>query len=93
MRIRLDRSAGILPVVVRADFPVLRSTGADGKAMQSQYPVSFPEHVQQPLIQEIVDELRVRAAGIVSLPRVPSTGESAKRTSQVIDAVLRKFYK
>ncbi len=44
-----------------------------------------PAHIQQPLIQSIVDEL----AGHGSCP---STGESAARTSAVIDTVLRSYY-
>lgn len=44
-----------------------------------------PPHVQQPLIQTVVDELLWR--GIC-----PSIGESARRTSQVMDRVLAAFY-
>lgn len=42
-----------------------------------------PEHIQQPLIQTIVDELR----GVGSCP---STGVSGARTSQVMDWILAK---
>ena len=46
-----------------------------------------PAHIQQPLIQSIVDEL-------LGVPGAacPSTGESAARTSAVMDTVLRKYY-
>jgi predicted dehydrogenase len=44
-----------------------------------------PMHVQQPLIQAIVDHLGGRSA-------CPSTGESAARTSRVIDTVLDAYY-
>ena len=44
-----------------------------------------PPHVQQPLIQTVVDELLGRGA-------CPSTGESGRRTSAVMDAVLEDFY-
>ena len=44
-----------------------------------------PEHVHQPLVQSIVDEL----AGV---GRCPSTGESAERASRVIDQVLESYY-
>lgn len=46
-----------------------------------------PPHVQQPLIQSIVDELR-------GLPGAacPSTGESAAQTSAVMDTVLNAYY-
>ncbi len=43
-----------------------------------------PAHIQQPLIQTIVDELN--GAG-----HCPSTGESAARTSWVMDEILRDF--
>ena len=44
-----------------------------------------PAHVQQPLIQTIVDTLLGRG-------ECPSTGESARRTSAVMDAVLADYY-
>ena len=46
--------------------------------------ISHPEHVQQPLIQSIVDELR----GVGSCP---STGRSAARTGRVMDRVLEEY--
>jgi len=44
-----------------------------------------PPHVQQPLIQTVVDDLLGR--GIC-----PSTGESARRASRVMDRVLATYY-
>jgi len=44
-----------------------------------------PPHVQQPLVQTIVDTLRGHGA-------CPSTGESARRTSAVMDEVLNAYY-
>ena len=44
-----------------------------------------PPHVQQPLIQTVVDALLGRG-------ECPSTGESAARTSAVMDAVLGDYY-
>jgi len=44
-----------------------------------------PAHVQQPLIQTVVDDLLGRGTA-------PSTGESARRTSRVMDAVLAAYY-
>ncbi|MDL2282246.1 hypothetical protein LJC44_03930 [Parabacteroides sp. OttesenSCG-928-G06] len=41
-----------------------------------------PEHIQQPLIQTIVDELR-------SVGVCPSTGISGARTSRVMDCILK----
>ena len=44
-----------------------------------------PPHVQQPLIQSVVDDLLGRDT-------CPSTGESALRTSRVLDQALSGFY-
>ena len=44
-----------------------------------------PEHIQQPLIQSVVDALRGEG-------ECPSTGTSAARTSAVIDQVLASYY-
>jgi predicted dehydrogenase len=46
--------------------------------------IEHPAHVQQPLIQTIVDELN--GTGVC-----PSTGESGARTTRVIDAILRDY--
>ncbi len=45
----------------------------------------MPAHVQQPLIQSIVDELLGRGT-------CPSTGESGARTQAVMDAALEAYY-
>jgi predicted dehydrogenase len=44
-----------------------------------------PPHIQGPLIQSIVDQLR-------GIGTCPSTGESAARTSLVMDTVLDAYY-
>ena len=44
-----------------------------------------PPHVAQPLIQTVVDDLLGRGT-------CPSTGESARRTTQVMDTVLAGYY-
>jgi len=51
---------------------------ADGVSL---HPAPTPPHIQQPLIQTIVNELH----GIGSCP---STGDTAVRTSEVMDAIL-----
>jgi predicted dehydrogenase len=51
-----------------------------------RYAISNPEHVQQPLIQSVVDELLGRG-------RCPSTGSSALRTVKVTDAILESYYR
>ena len=47
-------------------------------------PVADPEHVHEPLIQTIVDELN-------EVGKCPSTGDSAARTAQVMEAILSEF--
>ncbi len=80
---------------------VLLVTGTEGRAQLSVFgdePVRFvrggavtefdlpnPEHIQQPLIQTVVDDLLGRGV-------CPSTGESAARTSRVLDLALEGYY-
>ncbi|MCC7038997.1 MAG: Gfo/Idh/MocA family oxidoreductase [Burkholderiales bacterium] len=47
-------------------------------------PLGDPEHVHQPLIQTIVDEMN-------GIGRCPSTGETALRTARVMEAILASF--
>ena len=49
-----------------------------------EYELPWPEHVQQPLIQTLVDELLGRGT-------CPSTGKSAARTTWVIDQILHEW--
>lgn len=48
--------------------------------------IDTPDHVQQPLIQTIVDELLGRGG------TCPSTGETAARTSWVLDELVKSYY-
>jgi len=50
----------------------------------TEFPLPNPEHVQQPLIQTVVDELLGRGT-------CPSTGESAARTNWVMDRLLEEY--
>jgi predicted dehydrogenase len=52
-------------------------TGSD------EYTVPFPEHVQQPLIELIVAELR-------GGPKSPSTGETGARSSAILDLITAR---
>jgi len=61
--------------------PVIIET-ASGK---QEFPFPAPDHVQQNLLQTIVDELR--GSG-----KAASTGESAARTSRVMDEMVSNFY-
>ncbi|MBX3014587.1 MAG: Gfo/Idh/MocA family oxidoreductase [Caldilineaceae bacterium] len=51
----------------------------------TEFPEPTPVHVQQPLIQTIVDELNGHG-------QCPSTGTSAARTNWVMDQLLQKYY-
>jgi predicted dehydrogenase len=53
--------------------------------MTEEFNEPYPPHVQLPLIQKIVDELLGRG-------HAPSTGETALRTSIVMDQALEGFY-
>jgi predicted dehydrogenase len=50
-----------------------------------EFDLPNPEHVAQPLIQTVVDDL-------LGLGYCPSTGASARRTSAVMDRVLTDYY-
>jgi len=63
------------------NLPVLLETG-DGT---TEFAIPHPAHVQQPLIQTVVDHLN--GAG-----PCPSTGESAARTTRVMDQILAAYY-
>ena len=59
-------------------FEVTTAAGTD------RTEIRHPEHVQQPLIQSIVDQLRGSGT-------CPSTGQSAARTGWVMDQVLAEY--
>ena len=50
---------------------------------RTEFACDYPAHVQQPLIQTVVDTLNGQGS-------CPSTGESASRTSRVMDEMLRR---
>ena len=54
-----------------------------GDAVEER-PVADPDHVHQPMIQTIVDELNGRG-------KCPSTGESAARTAHAMETILAEF--
>jgi 1,5-anhydro-D-fructose reductase (1,5-anhydro-D-mannitol-forming) len=60
----------------------LRVAGAAGSR---EFDLPFPPHVAQPMIQSVIDDLLGRG-------ECPSTGESARRTSRVMDQVLQSYY-
>jgi len=74
-------SDGEIRFATFADEP-FRFLGASGAPRVEA--IVHPEHIQQPLIQAVVDELR----GVG--PASPSTGESALRTTWVMERVLSR---
>jgi predicted dehydrogenase len=78
--ILIEGTLGTLATSCFGEEPVRLVTGSGERSIEAPY----PRHVQQPLIQTIVDELHGRG-------RCPSTGETARRTSAVIDSVLAGY--
>ena len=62
------------------DSPLVLTTGQG----VTEFAIDYPPHVQQPLIQTVVDALN----GVGSCP---STGRSAARTSWVMDQLLQSY--
>ena len=83
--IELHGEAGRIRFACFAEEPV--SLLRAGAAEEEAFTIPHPPHVQQPLIQTVVDALRAGAASLC-----PSTGASARRTSAVMDAALERFY-
>lgn len=79
-RVEILGSEGRLSFATFGDDPI-RWDGAQGAR---EFALPNPPHIQQPLIQSIVDELRGRGT-------CPSTGGTAARTSAVMDAILRDW--
>jgi predicted dehydrogenase len=63
------------------DKPVSLTT----KGGVTEFLIDHPPHVQQPLIQTVVNELN-------SVTVCPSSGESAARTTRVLDRLLEGYY-
>jgi predicted dehydrogenase len=61
--------------------PVLLTTGEG----EREFVIDYPPHIQQPLIQSVVDDL-------LGQGECPSTGESGARTSWVMDKMLAEHY-
>lgn len=68
-------------------FPVFRSEPIRFESASGTQLLDFPypSHVAQPLIETVVADLLGRGT-------CPSTGESARRTSRVMDRVLEEYY-
>lgn len=105
--VRLSFRAGGVPGVMSCNFAgavkedLLQISGTKGEVRLSVFgtePVRFetakgnesfdianPPHITQPFIQSVVDDLLGRGT-------CPGTGETARRTSQVMDTVLASYY-
>jgi predicted dehydrogenase len=68
-------------------FPMFTSKPVllDGAGGPREFDIPYPPHVAQPMIQSVVDDL-------LGLDTCPSTGETARRTSRVMDRVLDGYY-
>ena len=81
-QVELRGTDGVLRFAVFADAPIVAL--APVRSDESFY-LMQPTPIQEPLIQSVVDALRDRGT-------CPSTGETAARTSRVMDEVLAGFY-
>lgn len=81
-RTEIVGSAGKITYSTFGADPVVLTTGEG----VTEFAIEYPSHIQQPLIQTVVDELT--GAG-----RCPSMGESAARTTWVMDQMLGRYYR
>jgi 1,5-anhydro-D-fructose reductase (1,5-anhydro-D-mannitol-forming) len=78
---RLSGTEGEITFPMFTSMPV-KLENASGVQL---FDLPYPPHVAQPIIQSIVDDLQGRG-------ECPSTGETASRTSRVMDKVLDAYY-
>lgn len=79
--LRISGTDGQIEFAVFEPAPVVLETGGGIQ----RFDVPHPEHVQQPLIQAVVDDL-------LGDDFCPSTGASGCRASRVLDQVLAGYY-
>ena len=79
-RTEIVGSAGMISYATFEAQPVVLTTSAG----REEFAIADPPHIQQPLIQTVVDELNGVGA-------CPSSGDSAARTSWVMDQLLQGF--
>lgn len=79
--ISIEGTRGMLRLSTFGESPVELETSAGSES----FPLPNPPHIQQPLIQSIVNALR-------GLGDCPSTGHTAARTSAVMDSALVSYY-
>lgn len=80
-RVQIGGTEGTLRFAVFGGEPVR----LEARGGEEIFPAETPVHIQQPLVQTVVDTLRGQGT-------CPSTGESAARTSRVMDEVLAGYY-
>jgi hypothetical protein len=80
-RVEIGGTEGTVRFSVFGDDPLRLATPGG----EETFPVANPPHIQEPLVQTVVDALRGKGV-------CPSTGESAARTSRVMDQVLSAYY-
>ena len=81
-RLEFVGTQGTLSLSVFGREPLELRCGTELESIATEH----PEHVHQPLVQSLVDELAGRGG------RCPSTGRSALRASEAMDAVLDDYY-
>jgi len=71
----------------RITYPTFQHTPIllESDGMIDRFEIPHPDHIQQPLIQTIVDELRGTGT-------CPSTGRTGAMTNRVMDKVLGRLF-
>jgi predicted dehydrogenase len=82
-RVEILGTRGRITFATFNDLPVTLETASGTDTLR----IPHPAHIQQPLIQTIVNELTGAGASTC-----PSTGDSAIRTTRVMDTLLRHYY-
>jgi predicted dehydrogenase len=80
-RIDLIGASGRIRLTTFDDSPVVLETPSGTQS----FAIPNPPHIQQPLIQQAVDELR-------GMGKCSSTGETALRTTRVMEQLLSGYY-
>ncbi len=78
---QLVGTEGELSFPMYTERPLVLRTSEGSREIE----LPFPEHVAQPFIQSVVDDL-------LGVGSCPVTGRDARRTSQVMDTVLDAYY-
>ena len=65
------------------DAEPIKLTSSNGMI---EFKIDYPQHIQQPLIQKVVDDLN-------GMYKCPSTGETGMRTTWVMEEMLKEYYK